>query len=144
MNDKFSKKQRDRNQNNWIPEARNLDIEKKKGLKSLDDSIRFRYGKTEQMLNIDLVAQDMPEDVESIRLSELLTGRKPSKLRQPESDQKRQPKIDIEKKKVEKGRYDELRFEDKVIGFAMPKGEFSSGSDDDDPTKMYSGAENCV
>ena len=53
------------------------------------------------------------------------------------------PKFEIAKKQVEKGKFNELRYEDKIIGFALPGGEFSSNSDYD-PTNLYSGAENCV
>ena len=54
--------------------AKNLDDEKEIGLKSLEDSVRFRFNKTEEVLKIDLAG--VPDDAESIRLSELLTGRK--------------------------------------------------------------------
>ena len=139
--------------------VKNLDDEKEIGLKSLEDSVRFRFNKTEEVLNIDLanMAAELQDENDSIRLSELLTGRQNNVTNSRfnnnyqnqdftinHSRQKSGPKINIKKNKVEKGKFNELRFDDKVIGFAMPGGQYSSDSMDYDPSNLYSGAENCV
>ena len=118
-----------------MPNAKNFKNERDAALNSLNESVRLRYKKTDEVLNYDLVAE-MPEENDSIRLSELLTGR-------GKNQDNEQPNVELQKNKVEKGKFHELRFEDKIIGFAMPRGEFSSDSDFD-PSNLYSGAENCV